>query len=39
MKKMRRKFDSSLKAKVVIEALKVRETLAELAVRFDVIVT
>ena len=36
MKKMRRKFDSSFKAKVAIEALKERETLSELAVRFDV---
>jgi transposase len=33
---MRRKFDSSFKAKVAIEALKERETLSELAVRFDV---
>ncbi|GGC16471.1 MULTISPECIES: transposase [Dyadobacter] len=36
MKKMRRKFDSSFKARVAIEALKERETLSELAVRFDV---
>ena len=36
MRKMRRKFDSSFKAKVAIEALKERETLSELAIRFDV---
>jgi len=35
MKKSRRKFDSVFKAKVAIEALKERETLSELAVRFD----
>lgn len=35
MKKSRRKFDSSFKARVVIEALKERESLSELAVRFE----
>lgn len=35
MKKSRRKFDSVFKARVAIEALKERETLSELAVRFD----
>lgn len=35
MKKSRRKFDSSFKAQVVIEALKERESLNELAVRFE----
>lgn len=35
MKKSRRKFDSSFKARVAIEALKERETLSELALRFD----
>lgn len=32
----RRKFSSSFKAKVAIEALKERETLSELAARFEV---
>lgn len=32
----RRKFSSSFKAKVAIEALKERETLTELAARFEV---
>ncbi len=35
MKKSRRKFDSGFKARVSIEALKERETLSELAVKFD----
>jgi len=35
MKKTRRKFTSAFKAKVAIEALKERETLSELAKRFD----
>jgi transposase-like protein len=36
MKKSRRKFSSQFKAKVAIEALKERETLAELAKRYEV---
>lgn len=36
MKKTRRKFTSAFKAKVAIEALKERETLSELAKRFDI---
>jgi transposase len=36
MKKTRRKFTASFKAQVAIEALKERETLAELSKRFDV---
>ena len=35
MKRSRRKFDSSFKAQVAIEALKERQTLSELAVKFD----
>jgi len=35
MKKQRRKFSASLKAKVAMEALKERETLSELAKRFE----
>lgn len=36
MKKTRRKFTGAFKAKVAIEALKERETLAELSKRFEV---
>ncbi len=36
MKKKRRKFTSVFKARVAIEALKERETLAELSKRFEV---
>lgn len=36
MKKNRRKLTAAFKAKVAIEALKERESLAELAKRFDV---
>jgi transposase len=36
MKKKRRKFTGAFKAKVAIEALKERETLAELSKRFEV---
>jgi transposase-like protein len=36
MKNMKRKFTSAFKAQVAIEALKERETLAELALRFEV---
>jgi len=36
MKKMRRKFTSAFKAMVAIEALKERETLAELSRRYEV---
>ncbi|MGD2035616.1 MAG: transposase [Bacteroidales bacterium] len=36
MKKSRRKFSSAFKATVVIEALKERESLAELSKRFEV---
>ena len=36
MKKSRRKFSSAFKATVAIEALKERETLAELSKRFEV---
>ncbi len=35
MKRTRRKFTTEFKVKVAIEALKERETLAELAKRFD----
>ena len=35
MKRKRRKFRAAFKAKVAIEALKERSTLAELAVKFD----
>jgi transposase-like protein len=36
MKKKRRKFSSAFKAKVAIEALKERETLAELSKRYEI---
>ena len=36
MKRSRRKFTSAFKAKVAIEALKERESLAELSKRFDI---
>ena len=36
MKKKRRKFTSAFKATVAIEALKERDTLAELSKRFEV---
>ena len=36
MKKTRRKFTGAFKAKVAIETLKERETLAELSKRFEV---
>ena len=35
MKKTRRKFESNFKSKVAIGALKERDTLSELAVKFD----
>ena len=35
MRKTRSKFESSFKAKVVIEALKERETLQQLALKFE----
>ena len=35
MKKTRRKFSAEFKAKVAIEALKERETLQELALKFE----
>jgi transposase len=35
MKKTRRKFEGSFKAQVAIEALKERQTLSELAVKYD----
>ncbi|PRY15764.1 transposase [Pontibacter ummariensis] len=36
MKGKRRKFSAAFKAKVTLEALKERESLAELAKRFEV---
>ncbi|QHT65353.1 transposase [Rhodocytophaga rosea] len=36
MKKTRRKFTAAFKAKVALEALKERETLAALSARFEV---
>jgi len=36
MKRKRRKFSSAFKAKVALEAIKERETLSELATRFEV---
>jgi transposase-like protein len=36
MKKERRKFTAAFKAQVALEALKERETLAELSKRFDI---
>lgn len=36
MKKSRRNFSNAFKAKVAIEALKERETLTELAKRFEI---
>ncbi len=36
MKKTRRKFSGAFKAKIAIEALKERESLAELSKRFEV---
>ena len=36
MKKTRRKFTGVFKAKVAIEALKERETLAEISKRYEV---
>jgi len=35
MRKKRRNFESSFKAKIAIEALKERETLNELAAKYD----
>lgn len=35
MKQTRRKFDAGFKAKVVLEALKERETLQQLALKFE----
>lgn len=36
MKKVRRKYDASFKAKVAIEAIRERETLSELAAKYEV---
>lgn len=36
MKNLGRKFSAALKAKVAVEALKERETMAELPKRFEV---
>ena len=36
MKKSRKKYDAWFKAKVSIEALKERETLSELAAKYEV---
>ena len=36
MKKSRKKYDTKFKAKVAIEALKERETLSELAAKYEV---
>ena len=36
MKKNRKKYDAKFKAKVVIEAIKERETLSELAAKYEV---
>ena len=36
MKKSRKKYDAKFKAKVAIEALKDRETLSELAAKYEV---
>ena len=35
MKQTRRKFDPSFKAKVALEALKERETLQQLALKYE----
>lgn len=35
MNRTRRKYDSSFKAKVAIEAIKERETLSELAAKYE----
>jgi len=39
MKKTRRKFTSTFKAKVAIDALKERESLSDLSARYEVIPT
>ena len=36
MKKSRKKYDAKFKAKVAIEAIKERETLSELAAKYEV---